>query len=136
MKKRDDRGFTGIDISIVTIIIIVFIGLITGLFYNLAYTSSGVERKTRATNIAIEIIEALKVTNFDDLISTESNQMTIEKLNILTSKEIKISNGYSYRILIEDYQNEGVIKIIKVEISYKQGKNDEKISIETLVKNI
>lgn len=136
MKIKNQKGFTGIDVSISILIIIVFIGLITGLFYNLATTSARVERKTRATNLAIEIIEALKVTNFNDLISTEENQMTIEELNNLTSKEINIPNGYSYKILIEDYQDSGVVKTLKVEITYKQGKSNENVSIETLVKNI
>lgn len=136
MKIKNQKGFTGIDVSISILIIIVFIGLITGLFYNLATTSARVERKTRATNLAIEIIEALKVTNFNNLISTEENQMTIEELNNLTSKEINIPNGYSYKILIEDYQDSGVVKTLKVEITYKQGKSNENVSIETLVKNI
>lgn len=136
MKIKNQKGFTGIDVSISILIIIVFIGLITGLFYNLATTSARVERKTRATNLAIEIIEALKVTNFNDLVSTEENQMTIEELNNLASKEISIPNGYSYKILIEDYQNGGVVKTLKVEITYKQGKNNENVMIETLVKNI
>lgn len=135
MKIKDDRGFTGVDVAIATVVIIVFLGLIAGLFYNLASTSTRVERKTRATNLAIEIIEALKVTNFYDLVSTEADQMSIERLNTLASKEISIPNGYSYKILIEDYLNGGVVKILKVEITYKQGNEDENVYIETLVKN-
>ena len=136
MKIKDDRGFSGVDVTISTLIIIVFLGLIVGLFYNLASTSARIERKTRATNLAIEIIEALKVTKFDDLKSTEEDQMSVEELKLLSSREINIPNGYSYKILIEDYQNGGVIKKLKVEITYKQGKSNENISIETLVKNI
>mgnify|MGYP005788594509 FL=1 len=136
MKIKVEKGFTGVDVAIATVVIIVFLGFIAGLFYNLASTSTRVERKTRATNLAIEIIEALKVTNFNDLVSTETDQMTIEELNNLASKEISIPNGYSYKILIEDYQNGGVVKTLKVEITYKQGKKDENIMIETLVKNI
>ncbi len=136
MKIKDNRGFTGVDVAIATVIIVVFVGFIAGLFANLAVTSANVERKTRATNLAIEIIEALKVTNFNDLVSTEDDQMTIEELNSLSLKEISIPNGYSYKILIEDYLNGGVVKTLKVEITYKQGKNNENVSIETLVKNI
>ena len=136
MKIKDEKGFTGVDIAISTVVIIVFLGLITGLFYNLASSSAKVERKTRATNLAIEIIEALKVINFDALVSTETDQMTIDEVNAFSDKEINIPNGYSYKILIEDYQNGGIVKTLKVEITYKQGKNNENVMIETLVKNI
>lgn len=136
MNIKDDRGFTGVDVAIATVVIIVFLGLITGLFYNLASTSARVERKTTATNLAMEIIEALKVVNFDALVSTEEDQMTIDEVNAFADKEINIPNGYSYKILIEDYQNGGVVKTLKVEIAFKQGKEDDKVEIETLVKNI
>ena len=54
MKIKDEKGFTGVDVAIATVVIIVFLGFIAGLFYNLASTSTRVERKTRATNRSIK----------------------------------------------------------------------------------
>lgn len=136
MKLRNNKGFTGVDIAISAVILMIFVSLITALFYNSSITSTKVERKAKASNIAIEVIEALKVTNFSDLVSTEENPMTIEQLNTYTSKSINIPNGYNVKILIENYRDEDIIKTITVEVSYFVGKNTENVTISTLVKNI
>lgn len=136
MKLKNNRGVTGIDVAISIFILIIFVSIIVGLFSNLSYTSKQIERKTTATNLAIEIIEALKVTNFSDLVSTEEDQMTISELNSFTSKNIIVPNGYKTKILIDNYNNEDVIKILKVEVTYESNKQEETVEIETLVKNL
>ena len=136
MKLKNNRGVTGIDVAISIFILIIFVSIIVGLFSNLSYTSKQIERKTTATNLAIEIIEALKVTNFSDLVSTEEDQMTISELNSFTSKNIIVPNGYKTKILIDYYNNEDVIKILKVEVTYESNKQEETVEIETLVKNL
>lgn len=136
MKLKNNKGFTGIDIAIATIIFIVFISIITNLFYNLSTTAKKIERKTIATNLCINIIETIKQTDFDKLTSTDDVEMNIDTLETLSGKTIEIPDGYTPEIIIEDYNNENVIKILNVTISYKQNKNTEKITIETLVKNI
>ena len=136
MKLKDNKGVTGIDVAIATLILIAFVSLITGLFYNLTSTSKRIERKSTATSLAIEVIEALKVTSFSNLVSTEERQMTIEELNTFSNKTITIPNGYSIKILVENYKEENIVKIITVEVSYLEGKNTESIKLETLVKNI
>ena len=62
--------------------------------------------------------------------------MTIEELNTFSNKTITIPNGYSIKILVENYKEENIVKIITVEVSYLEGKNTESIKLETLVKNI
>ena len=136
MKAKCNKGFTGIDITIATIVFIIFVSIIVSLFYNLSITSKKIERKTIATNLCIEIIEAMKQTSFDDLNTTESVPMDVDTLETLSGKTIDIPNGYIPQIIIEDYNNENIIKILKVTISYKENNNMEEITIETLIKNI
>ena len=142
MKFKDNKGVTGVDLSIAIVILIVFISFIAALFYNLSYTAKEIERKSTATNIAIKVIEALKATQFEDLTQTLSEEdgnstfikLTESDLDTLISE--KIPNGYTVRIFIQDYNSENIIKIIKVEVTYKQRSNTENITIETLVKNV
>ena len=136
MKLKNCKGISGVDITISIGILIIFVSLIAGLFYNLASSSKQIERKAVATNLAIEIIEALKVTDFSNLNSTEKNQMTIEQLNEYSSKQISIPKEYTTKILIENYKNEDILKTLRVEVSYEVNNQIETIDIETLVKNI
>ena len=135
MKLKNNKGAAGADVAIAIVILMLFLTLIAGLFYNLSSSSNRIERKAKATNLAIEIIEALKVTAFENLYSTEEDQMTIQELNSYASKQISIPNGYTIKILIENYNNENLIKILRVEVSYEINKQLETINIETLVKN-
>lgn len=139
MKLKNNKGITGVDIAISTTIIIVFISFISALFYNVGTTSKKIERKTVATDFAINIIEAMKTSSFTNLEPTENAEkenfvdLTQEQINSLISKNIP--DGYKISIYIEDYNNENIIKIIKVKVTYKIGKNTEDVTIETLVKN-
>lgn len=136
MNLKNNKGFTGIDISVATIVFIVFASIISMLFYNMAVSSKKIERKTVATNLCIEIIEALKESPFDKLTKTEETSMDIETLQTISGKTINLPNGYVPEIIIEDYKEENVIKILRVTISYKENNKNEEITIETLVKNI
>lgn len=136
MKFKSNKGFTGIDISVATVIFIIFASIVATLFYNTTVTSKKIERKTTATNLCIEIIEALKGSPFDKLTKTEDAPMNIENLQTISGKTINVPNGYVPEITIEDYKDENVIKILRVTISYKENNKTEEITIETLVKNI
>lgn len=136
MNLKNNKGFTGIDISVATIVFIVFASIISMLFYNMAVSSKKIERKTVATNLCIEIIEALKESPFDKLTKIEEASMDIETLQTISGKTINLPNGYVPKIIIEDYKEESVIKILRVTISYKENNKNEEITIETLVKNI
>ena len=136
MKFKSSKGFTGIDISVATIILIIFSSIVATLFYNNTITSKKMERQSIATSLCIEIIEALKESPFDELPETNENAMTIETLQAISGKTINIPNGYVPNIIIEDYKNKNVIKILRVTISYKENNKTEEVKLETLVKNI
>lgn len=143
MNFKNNKGLTGVDIAISSAIFMIFVSLIVALFYNSSITSTKVERKSVATNKAIEIIEALKVTEFTYLIPTDETPMTLENLNIYTSKEINIPNGYNLEISIKNPEKDGIedesmgeiMKIVTVDVSYSIGKNTENVTITTLIRN-
>ena len=60
MNYRNNKGVTGVDISVALIIIVLFVGIISSLVYNFAISSRNINRKATATNIAIYKIEKIK----------------------------------------------------------------------------
>lgn len=133
MNLKEEKGFTGIDISISAIIIIIFVSLITSFFYQATITSKRLERNATATNLCIEIIETLKSVDFNNLTKTT---MTIDEVNAISGRTIIIPNGYNTNIEIEDYNDENLIKTLKVIVSYKQNTEVKTIKLETLIKNL
>ena len=144
MKLKNNKGFTGVDVAVSLVILLIFISFVATLFYNVSNTSKRMERKTQATNIAIEFIEAMKATPFETLAANTQSQVTMDKdtFKSLTGKTVEIPNGYTVKISIEDPNNDSnmgqVMKIITAEVTYQLGNADteENVMIQTLVKNI
>lgn len=134
MNLKSNKGFTGVDVAIASLALIIFMSLITGLFYNISSTNKKIERKSMATQLAIKTIETMKKTNFEELLPN----MTLDELNEVQdfeeNKIINIPNGYNISISVQKYNDEEVIKIISVTVSYRNGKNTENVKLETLVK--
>ena len=137
MKERfkNERGITGIDIAVSVIIITMFVALITVIFANINSDVNEIDRKTEATHKAISLIEEIKnagIENLDKFIDTEGSNILDEKNN---------PTPYTKKVNVIDYVelegNEekipGIIKKVTVEVSYKNGKEIEKVELSTLL---
>lgn len=137
MKERfkNERGITGIDIAVSVIIITMFVALITVIFANINSDVNEIDRKTEATHKAISLIEEIKnagIENLDKFIDTEGSNILDEKNN---------PTPYTKKVNVIDYVelegNEekipGIIKKVTVEVSYKNGKETEKVELSTLL---
>ncbi len=128
MNLKSEKGATGIDITIATIIIGLFIGLIASLMYGINKSSKDIERKTEATNYAISEIEKLKAENFDTLESKQTSGYIDGTPYYKTIKVIDYAD-------LEENQGQdkerGLIKKVTVEISYKSGNEDKKVELST-----
>lgn len=128
MNLKSEKGATGIDITIATIIIGLFIGLIASLMYGINKSSKDIERKTEATNYAISEIEKLKAEDFDTLESKQTSGYIDGTPYYKTIKVVDYAD-------LEENQGEdkerGVVKKVTVEISYKSGKEDKKVELST-----
>lgn len=143
MKIKDEKGFTGIDITVAVIIIMLFMTLIGTIFYNITASHRQLERKTEATYIAIDVMEKLKAQNYNDLIVGEynSNKITDEEYGKnKTAKILKdaIEEGYSLKVTIKNYNTPeengyDLVKIITVKVEYKVGKDTENVELKTTV---
>ena len=136
MNIRNSKGFTGIDISIALIVIVIFVSIIANILYNFEVQSKAVERKSQATSIMIDILEYAKNTNFDDVNTENLIVYKEQKYNNLKGYEIEIICQNDTEVLeIETDNSTHVAKKITVNISYLVGKNTQILNIYTLLYN-
>ena len=130
MKLKNEKGATGIDITISVIILALFIGLITSLIYGINQSSKDIERKTEATNYAISEIEKLKAEDFETLESKQTSGYIDDTPYYKTIKVIDYAD-------LEENKGQGkepgLVKKVTVEISYKSGKEDKKVELSTVL---
>ena len=130
MKLENEKGATGIDITISVIILALFIGLITSLIYGINQSSKDIERKTEATNYAISEIEKLKAEDFETLESKQTSGYIDDTPYYKTIKVIDYAD-------LEENKGQGkepgLVKKVTVEISYKSGKEDKKVELSTVL---
>ena len=129
---KSNKGFTGVDIAVSVVILIIFVSVIGSMFYNLSVTERRIQRKTEATNTAIRTIEAMKAIPFDQL----AEGMTLEDINNLSTNKIEVPNGYTVTVGVDNTTYKDIVKIISVNVDYQNGKETENVNIETLVRNL
>jgi len=131
---KKEKGITGIDISLAVLIITIFTGVITTLFYNVYTTSINIERESEATYIAVNILEYANLILYDEILTTDNSLLEQYKNS---PNSIFIKNGYIVETKVSKHattQNgkEDVIKNIEVKVKYKVGKKEEVLNIKTL----
>ena len=140
MKIKNEQGITNIDLTITIILITLFITIIATLIFTINRNSTSVERRTEATNYAINEIENLKAQDFESL--TDTDDTTNDFIDIRDA-EGQLT-GYSKKITITDYANlpenqdddtilSGLVKKVTVEISYKDGDTIETVDLSTVI---
>ncbi len=138
MKVKSENGITNIDITVSIILITLFVAIIATLMYNINSNSNSVERRSIATNYAINEIESLKAQNFDEL------EETVEPNEFEDILENEKPTGYAKKVTIIDYANleenkdddtivPGLVKKVTVEISYKDGNTTQTIDLSTVI---
>ncbi len=138
MKIKSEKGITNIDITVSIILITLFVAIIATLMYNINANSGSVERRSIATNYAINEIESLKAQNFDEL------EETVEPNEFEDILENEKPTGYAKKVTIIDYANleenkdddtivPGLVKKVTVEISYKDGNTTQTIDLSTVI---
>ena len=137
---KNNKGVTGIDLAISIIIIIFSVTLITVMYSRYVEKSKEVERNSKATNIAVQLIEEIKSKDyekvsswfFDDVDDDGIKEKTYEKIDNDEIKtnflNIEIPNGYIATIKKIDEIEDISIKL-KVEVEYKIGDKSQKTEL-------
>lgn len=138
MNLKNNKGYTGVDISIAMIIIMIFIPTLFAISYSVQKTSNEVKRKSEAVSIATEILESAKVADYENLDNMEEEGY-ISVLEAKYSKDvsydinIEVENYYPTDVEVED--REDLIKKVKVTVTYPIGKKTKSIDISTVRTN-
>lgn len=153
MKFKNEKGFVVTDITVAIIILLLFMSLISVLFFNITKNSKDIERESQATYIATEIIEAIKSKQYDDVELTNGEQEIVKsganyiyqgtENSVLLERDIKLETGYSSTIKIENYvpekykdddtANTDLIKIVIVNVNYKLGGEIKTVTLKTTI---
>ena len=80
MNLRNNKGYTGIDISVAMIIILIFIPTIFGIVYNLQKVRAKSEREANSINVATDVLEIAKSIAYSDVTISENSEF-IARLN-------------------------------------------------------
>lgn len=155
---REEKGFTGVDLTIAVIILMLFVALITTLFYNVYLSSSSTKRSATANSYIIDVFENIDRMTYEEVqqdnIVNSSTDTFVQVLQAKLIENSKIDNVLIKRGITEDKnlakpfqleisvsnynQTEGntdkedLIKIIKVRMKYKVGKKVETIDSQRL----
>lgn len=138
MNIKSEKGITNIDITVSIILITLFVTIIATLMYSINVNSNSVDRRTEATNYAINIIEDLKAKDFASIDGEATNDF-----EEITTDDGQ-STGYSKKVTITDYADleenkdddtiiPGLVKKVTVEISYKDGNMTQTVDLSTVI---
>lgn len=140
MLVKDEKGLTGVDITISIIVMTIFMAMIANLIVNIKLNTQDIKRKSTATSYAVQEIEKIKAQGYIN----DYDSMGINSKEKLKDEDIYNNSefsGYHKKVTIKDYvlvinnntKTKDIVKEITVEISYKLGSKDKKIVISTYV---
>ena len=147
-KLSDNKGVTGADLSIAVVAIIIFVSIITSLFYNVYIMNQKTTRMSEATDIITTIFEKIDVMDYEN-VSLENNE---KELSVYLNDYIDNENqsqsenvykgkkgGYNVTLNIEKYNEqdgnqdkEDIIKKITINVEYNVGNKTQSIEMSTL----
>ena len=160
MNLKNNKGYTGVDILISTLVLIIFIPLITATIFNTTQNNSLAEKKGQAINIASNILEISKsidinkinsnVLDENNVFYTELNArygshlvdgttIAVEDEKMIFSIHDNKNNHYKIHIQVKDYKDyeENIDKsdiieniVKKVTVMVEYRSNGETKSIE------
>lgn len=133
---KSEKGYTGVDIAITIVVLFTLVSVIVILSYNFNSASKEVELKAKATEIAIEEIEAMKNIDYSEI-----EQLSIAKGNseYKVEEEIQGNQGFYRKVIVEDYADsnpdkiEGLVKKITVQIKYKFKGKEQTVELSTVM---
>lgn len=158
MNFKSNKGYTGADISIALIILLIFIPTIGAIIFNITLANNNTKRKVNAMNFATSILEIAKETDYDKLKleNTEEKEEFLDKINEkfgITSENgefsLKDENNTSYKVKVtitkyidtEEYasshdstdEKKDLVKTITTEVEYPIGNETKKVNVSTVI---
>ncbi len=136
MNLRNEKGFTGIDISVSVIIIFIFVSIIAILVYQINSTSKEIQLRSEATYLAINEIENIKNQGFEAY-----KDRSISGGNSIVTQDEEVQEGYFKTTTIIDYtdiqgneeKTKDIVKKATVKISYMYKAKEQTVELSTVL---
>lgn len=126
---KENKGVTGVDLVVATVVIIIFSGILTSLMASLYKTSAEIQASSIAMAYATIISEKIDEKSFEEVNNNE------DFVAYLKAKgEVEIPDDYNITVIkaSENGLNSEYIKSISIVVSYKVMNNDKSLSLSKL----
>lgn len=145
---KKNNGVTGIDLSLSVIIILIFIPTIFASVYVIQKTNNSINRKTTALNIATNVLEMAKSTDYEEIALSSESDFVNKITSKYTQKEASDYTTYYYNseddtyykinLDVLNYYPEGadeqdLIKKVTVQVIYMVENQEENVEISTYI---
>lgn len=134
-KLKKEEGFTTADIAVSVILLVMFVSVIASAFYNYYLTINAKNRNAIATNVIIDVIEFVKIKEYEEV----ANENTIKWIQELYANKT-IPNQYKVTMQVQKYNEmvgkqgkQDIIKKLTVQVEYPVGQQTKKIDTSTLI---
>lgn len=137
MNVKNEKGITGIDITLSVILITIFIGILTTISHNIENNVKQVNRQAEALDYAITSIEELKALDFSQLPTVGNRKITGFEDGYITDSQGKATPYYK-TTTVQDYKEINasaeaeVVKKVTVEILYKFQNKNKSITLSAI----
>lgn len=138
---KSEKGLTGADVAVSLSIIATTIAVITMVYLNINNNNKSVDRTAGATRLATNILENIKSMEYEEIeLDKDTNGDGILEPTVISGATIyntKIPKGYTANISVRipNSTNDifGLVKEVKVDISFKVGGDNKKVSVNTAI---
>ncbi|MFR5682709.1 MAG: hypothetical protein ACLUD1_01190 [Clostridia bacterium] len=127
-RLKDKKGFTGIDVVVAVLIILLFVGMLVTAFYNIYKISTEIAFEAEALQYLVSALEYSDKINYEEV--TEQNL-----LDYLANEEIPENYTVTFRIQSYnqiDSTKQDIVKIVTGKIVYQIENKEEFIEISKL----
>ena len=126
MKIKEEKGITGVDVSVAILIVAIFTGVIMAIFYNVSLSNEAIKRNATANNIIVAIMEEIQAESYENITGTYATSVAIPNGYDVTIEAVK------YKDIKEDNTLEDIVKLITVTVVYNVNKKPETVEVRTL----
>lgn len=120
---KNNKGITGIDVTVAVIIIVIFTGIISTLMYNSYLINLEILKSANASAYATIILEKVDEKAFEDVTNTFVD-------TLISNNELNMDTAYTVEFTQHD-ENE-LIKKVDLKINYTVGNINKSLSISKL----
>lgn len=136
MNFGNEKGYTGIDISVAVVILFIFVSIISMMIYQMNSSSKEVQLKTDATYLAINEIENIKNQGIDEYIGR-----SVANGNNVVTENQEVEEGFYKTITVIDYtdidgnqeKTKDLVKKVTVKISYIFKAKEQSVELSTVL---